>query len=260
MQWRVLPYAGTRGIPGVTNQRITAVFFDLDETLIEHRFTPQEIMARVYDAHAELFDGVDMTAFGQSLRRSANDMWYMMIDGVLPGEIGRVYMFKNALRAMSLDDSAAESMLEVFETTMLEGTRPYSDAHATLGALRESGIALGIITNGYSVMQRRKIEHHGFGECVDHILVSEEVGAHKPDPRIFQEALSRVKAEPRQAMHVGDHTTNDIGGAMNAGLAAALYDPAGDRISELRENRDAKEPTHVIAKLSEVLQIANHRD
>lgn len=235
---------------------IAAVFFDLDETLIEHTLTPQDIMRTVYDAHPEVFDGVDRVTFGETLWRTANDMWYMMFDGVLPGEIARLYMFKNALRALELDQTAAESMVDIFETTMLESTRPYPDAHATLDALREGGIALGIITNGYTVMQRKKIEHHGFLDRVHHVLVSEAVGAHKPDPRIFQEALSRVDVPPHQAIMVGDHTTNDIGGAIGAGLAAALYDPEGDRIAPLREDEHAPQPTHVIARLAEILKIA----
>ena len=243
----------------MTSQRISAVFFDLDETLIEHTLTPQDMMRRVYDAHSEVFNGVDLTAFGQTLRRTANDMWYMMIDGALPGEIGRLYMFKNALRAMGLDQSAAESMLEVFDSTMLESTRPYSDSHATLGALRDAGIALGIITNGYTVMQRKKIEHHGFLECVDHVLVSEAVGAHKPDLRIFEEALSVTGTKAAAAMHVGDHFVNDIQGALDAGLQAALYDPAGDRAQAL-EQAGGTPPTHIISRLKEVLGLVGCRE
>ena len=45
----------------MTAQRIAAVFFDLDETLIEHTLKPQDIMRIVYDAHDEVFNGVDWT-------------------------------------------------------------------------------------------------------------------------------------------------------------------------------------------------------
>ena len=239
----------------MTSQRISAVFFDLDETLIEHLWTGPEIIKGIYDAHAGVLDGIDPVAFGKTVWRKANDMWHMMYDGILPGEIARVYTFKNTLRELKLDTSAAESMGKTFESVMLESTRPSPGAADVLDALRDAGIATGIITNGYTMMQRRKIEHHGFGGQVDHILISEAVGAHKPDVRIFQAALSAIDAKAEDVMHVGDHFVNDIEGALDAGLQATLYDPTGERAQALEETTPAIQPSHIIGRLTEVLAI-----
>ena len=239
----------------MSSQRISAVFFDLDETLIEHLWTGPEIVKGIYDAHANVLDGIDPVAFGKAVWRKANDMWHMMYDGILPGEIARVYTFKNTLRELNLDTSVAESMGKTFESLMIESTRPSPGAADVLDALRGAGVSTGIITNGYTMMQRRKIEHHGFSGCVDHVFVSEAVGAHKPDIRIFEAALLAVDAKAGDAMHVGDHFVNDIEGALDAGLQAALYDPTGERAQALEETAPGAQPNHVIAQLTEVLAI-----
>ncbi len=236
----------------MTNQNISAVFFDLDETLIEHSWSGPEIVKGIYDTHAEALDGIDPGLFGKTVWCKANDMWHMMYDGILPGEIARVYTFKNTLRELELDTSVAESMGQTFESIILESTSRSPGAVEVLDTLRAAGVNTGIITNGYTFMQRRKIEHHGFSDLVDHIFVSEAVGAHKPDLRIFEEALSTVGTEAAAAMHVGDHLVNDIEGALDAGLQAALYDPAGERAQAL-EHAGGKPPTHIISRLTEVL-------
>lgn len=238
----------------MASKRIAAVFFDLDETLINHHWTGPEIIKGIYLAHADVLDGIDPSVFGKTVWRKANDMWHMMYDGILSGEIARVYMFKNALRELELDTSTAESMGQTFESIMLEGTSPSAGAVDVLDALRAAGVKTGIITNGYTVMQRRKIEHHGFTDRVDHIFVSEAVGAHKPDVRIFDHALSTTGARADEAIHVGDHLVNDVEGALDAGLRAALYDPAGDRAQAL-EQAGGRPPTHVLSRLGEILGV-----
>jgi len=102
---------------------------------------------------------------------------------------------------------------------------PTEGAHALLDTLSASGIPTGIITNGFSFLQKRKAEAHGLAERVRFVLTSEDAGAHKPDARIFARALATVGVAARDAWHVGDHRDNDIAGALNAGLGAVWYVP-----------------------------------
>ena len=61
----------------------------------------------------------------------------------------------------------------------------------------------------------------------DVLIISGEVGADKPDPRIFQAALSALDIRPQQAVFVGDDTRTDVGGAQAAGCRAVLIDRRG---------------------------------
>jgi putative hydrolase of the HAD superfamily len=65
---------------------------------------------------------------------------------------------------------------------------------------------------------------------VDRLVVSEEAGASKPDPRIFEIALARAGCAAEEAVMVGDSWTNDILGARAAGIRAIWFD------------RDARDP------------------
>lgn len=57
---------------------------------------------------------------------------------------------------------------------------------------------------------------------------SEEVGATKPNPRIFQAAVAKAGCSPGEAVHVGDLPEKDIRGAKAAGLMAILVGPGVD--------------------------------
>jgi len=62
----------------------------------------------------------------------------------------------------------------------------------------------------------------GIGPLLDAQVYADRVGVPKPDRRIFAEALSKFGVEPEQALHVGDGIVEDFGGALAAGMKAAL--------------------------------------
>jgi HAD superfamily hydrolase (TIGR01549 family) len=89
-----------------------------------------------------------------------------------------------------------------------------------LGRLRASGGSSIVVTNGQSAVQRAKLDHTGLAKLVDRVVISEEVGVVKPDPRIFAIALDGL-ADPADAWMVGDNLEADILGAARAGLSTA---------------------------------------
>jgi FMN phosphatase YigB (HAD superfamily) len=99
----------------------------------------------------------------------------------------------------------------------------YHDAAATLDALRARGLALGIITNA-PVGMRPTIEAlAGAWVCPEHIVISDEVGAYKPDATIFVQAAARLGAAPGACLFVGDNPEVDALGAVRAGYARGLW-------------------------------------
>jgi putative hydrolase of the HAD superfamily len=94
-------------------------------------------------------------------------------------------------------------------------------AHALLEALRSRGLRLAVVANGWpepARLTRRRMTELGIADRVDEIVLADEVGARKPDARIFQAALERLGVEPGEAIHVGDRLDDDVAGAANAGL------------------------------------------
>ncbi len=58
---------------------------------------------------------------------------------------------------------------------------------------------------------------HGLDRFFEHIIVSSEVGASKPHPRMFDTALRLMGADAGTSWHVGDDERCDIHGAHNCG-------------------------------------------
>jgi HAD superfamily hydrolase (TIGR01549 family) len=113
-------------------------------------------------------------------------------------------------------------MLIAWRDMVLEEAVPFEDTYYVLDAVRKT-YKTGILTNGFKVLQRQKINKYRLADHVDFTLVSEEVGYHKPDPRIFEQALQLAdSALPAETLYVGDNPVTDIQGALNAGITPIL--------------------------------------
>ncbi|WP_327365879.1 HAD family hydrolase [Streptomyces sp. NBC_01217] len=90
--------------------------------------------------------------------------------------------------------------------------RPYPDAAEVLGALRDSGIRVGVVSNiGWDL--RPVFRAHGLDALVDAYVLSYEHGVQKPDPRLFRTACTLLGQDPADVVMVGDEPRADGGAA-----------------------------------------------
>ncbi len=92
----------------------------------------------------------------------------------------------------------------------------FTDVPAVLAALQEAGYRLGVISN-FDRRLRKVLDDLGLAASFEHIVISSEVGADKPAPRIYAEALRLFGVPAGRALHVGDDPHKD-GGAEHVGL------------------------------------------
>lgn len=89
-------------------------------------------------------------------------------------------------------------------------------------------IPIIIVTNGISEVQRGRLAHSPLRRYLSGMVVSEELGVSKPDPRIAEEALRLAGCTDRSgAVLMGDSVTADIPCALNAGIDSILFAPDG---------------------------------
>jgi putative hydrolase of the HAD superfamily len=100
---------------------------------------------------------------------------------------------------------------------------PYPDAAPALAQLREAGMLLAVVSN-WDCSLPDVLAEVGLGGAVDAVVVSAEVGVAKPDPRIFEVALERLRRDATEALAVGDSLETDVAGARAAGVRAVLLD------------------------------------
>lgn len=117
----------------------------------------------------------------------------------------------------------------------------------TLRALRERGITVAVLTNGWNPMQARKAERAGFQGP---ILVSSEIGVQKPAPRAFEMLLGALGTDPDHAWYVGDDPQSDVAGAHAAGMRAVWVN--WERKTYPGE---LAPPDHTIADFRELLEL-----
>ena len=118
--------------------------------------------------------------------------------------------------ARELAEQAFEVFLEARHAVQL-----FPEVHPTLELLANH-YSLGVLTNGNADVRRL-----GLADYFDFTLCAEELGVGKPDPRPFCEALKRAGVAAEHAVHIGDHPSDDIGGAQRAGMRAIWFNPTG---------------------------------
>ncbi|PIM68170.1 hydrolase [Streptomyces sp. JV178] len=141
--------------------------------------------------------------------------------------------FTGLSRRVSLPDPALHDALYDRHMTP-PAWRPYPDAAEVLAALRERGVAVGVVSNiGWDL--RPVFRAHGLDPYVGTYVLSYEHGIQKPDPRLFTLACEALGVDARDALMVGDDRRAD-GGAAALGCAVHFVDhlPADSRPDGLR--------------------------
>jgi putative hydrolase of the HAD superfamily len=100
------------------------------------------------------------------------------------------------------------------------------DALPALDALAARGVALGVVSN-WDCSLPDLLAELGVADRFAAVSVSAVVGAAKPDPAIFADALGRLGVPADRALHCGDRPDADCVGARRAGLRAVLIDRLG---------------------------------
>lgn len=139
-----------------------------------------------------------------------------------------------------------------YEGLLAQTYHLYDDALPVLDTIRNAGIPMSLITNGIAQVQRGRLRATGTASYFKAIVISEEIGIQKPDPRYFSVALRKAREAGTSAEHplvVGDSPTSDIRGGIAAGWDTCWVNRFGMTL-----DHDAV-PTHEISSLLELPRI-----
>jgi putative hydrolase of the HAD superfamily len=180
---------------------VALAIFDLDNTLID-REGPFRRWAEAFAAR----HGLD----------PAEVDWLVTADG--DGFTSRVEFVTEIRQRYGLS-RPVEALLRDFRQEIVALVEPDPSVASALDELRARGWRVAIATNGATDQQWAKIRRTGLDDHVDAVAVSEEVGASKPDRRVFEVAAQRCGTSLSTVdWMVGDCATRDIGGAQALGL------------------------------------------
>ena len=114
--------------------------------------------------------------------------------------------------------------LALWGTAIIWGYGFLPEAVPVLRELRRRGYKTGVITNGPSLLQNRKLDVSGLRPLLDIAVVSGDETVpggrfiHKPDPEIFRRTAARLGVACASCLYVGDHPVNDLQGSRSAGM------------------------------------------
>lgn len=127
--------------------------------------------------------------------------------------------------------------------------RPFEGALEVLQQLRQQGQRMGLLTNGCSLFQRRKLQRYALEPLFELILIEGELGYGKPDARVFRAALDHFGVPATDTWMIGDNLDADIAGAQQVGITGIWHDATGQGIPA----SSRVVPARVIRKLNELL-------
>ena len=205
-----------------------ALSLDLDGTLLDPQDFPAAI-ERACDEIASLLPGLDgarlFEANGRVWRDYSGEIeaeWELARDDTEIVNEG----WRSTFRACDFDydDATLEIARRVFSGHAQRSLRLYDDVEGLLDSIEIPTI---LVTNGPPIIQREKLRVLGIEDRFDVVVVSGEIGFAKPDPRVFDAALSSLGVAAEGTWHVGDNPDTDVAGARAAGLVAVWLNRDG---------------------------------
>ena len=206
---------------------IKAVWFDLDDTLFDHTYC----VCRGLDAVRQECPALSERS-SEELAVPYNRALNSLYGDYLRGEFDfyemrrrKLKLFYAAAQVVESEVPSLEEFHRIYDAAYRIHRRATPGSIEFLQRLAHSGMTLAILTNGHQSGQQEKLHLIGLEWMVPHLLTSEQAGAPKPDPRIYEWALEQTCQNPGNVLMVGDNLENDVEAALRCGLSATLYDP-----------------------------------
>lgn len=201
------------------------IILDLDNTLYEYKTPHLASMQQVFKALSENYNlkKDQAEAYFQESRKK--------IHKELHGHAAshnRLLYFQLLLERINANPFHALSLYELYWDTFLSHMSLYPKAMEWLINCKKENKNIAVLTDLTAHIQYRKIYTLKIQDYIDYIITSEEVGIEKPNPKMFQKALDKLKCKPEEAVMIGDNFEKDIKGATDFGIKAIWFNPGMD--------------------------------
>ncbi|SEB56166.1 HAD family hydrolase [Paenibacillus sp. GP183] len=216
---------------------IKAILFDLDNTILDRTSTFNNFINSFLKTYFDHFE-MKQEIFDRII--------YLDQDG---------YKDKQELFSELLEELPWElkplktELLDFYSTEYVKNAVLMEHAREIVQHLRKK-YKTGLITNGKTVIQYGKIDQLEIRNDFDLIIVSEEAGIKKPDPKIFELALRKLELSPEQCIFIGDHPVNDIEGAAKIGMKTIWM-----KVNQPWKDGLTAKPLHSIERLNELYEL-----
>ncbi len=204
-----------------TNSPVKAVLFDLDDTLYDHLHSARQGLIGLTERYPYM-KAVSL----ETLERRFSDVLESTHTSMLAGQMNqteaRCRRFQHLFGSFDVEISEQQALQDYarFREDYDASCRVVAGSHSVLRQLRARDIRLAVVTNNMVREQIKKLNRLGLTDYFEVVSISEEVGAAKPDSRIYLTTLQRLQLATHDVVMVGDSLTTDIAGAMALNIAS----------------------------------------
>jgi len=199
-------------------QMIKAIYFDLDNTLVDRSASIDEFARRFVKTFSSELKNTTPPQVSNIVKELDNggylpsDSKYNKIFKAVGGELSNQLAWVRRLSA----DTISDYWKAEFPKCSVE----MDGATALVTHLHQKKYHLGIISNGAEQSRLSTIKATSFGHLFTQIVSSEKFGMSKPEPSIFEHTVSLANYKACECVYIGDHPIKDVQGASNAGMKA----------------------------------------
>jgi len=181
----------------VNRQRVHAVLFDLDGTILD---TAPDLLAALNGLRAQRgLAAVAMDGFRSLVSRGSR----AMLDWGVPGFAGA----DEVRRRADIDD-----FLDIYLADVCSRTCLFDGMAALLDDLAARDLPLAVVTNKPILLAQQVLDHLGLSRRFGAILGGDSLARRKPDPLPVLTACTQLGVEPERALMVGDDARDILAG------------------------------------------------
>ena len=199
--------------------RYKQLILDVDDTLIDTFATEHDSLEMLFKSR-----GWRLTNdFEREFHAYNEGLWRRLEKGELELEELDKVMFPALIKKYCGVEVDGMDVANEFHDYFHNGHKLLPGAEATLRYAKRLGYHLAILSNGEQFGQEHRLRLAGVHDYFDLIVTSEEAGAQKPNPEIFDYFFSRSEFSPSETLFFGDGLSSDILGAAGYGFDSIWY-------------------------------------
>lgn len=205
------------------NRRYDVLLCDADDTIFDFGRAEENAFALACEAM-----GLEATAERLALYSQINlALWKLLEQGGITQKALRVRRFEQFLDAIGRGELDAGEMGAAFVDALGRQSVPLPGAVEAV-ARWSRVLPVIIVTNGIARVQHSRMDKSPVKAYLSGMVISEEVGAAKPDPKMIEAGLAMAGVtDKRRALVLGDSLSSDMTAAANAGVDACWFNPKG---------------------------------
>ena len=210
--------------------KIHHIFFDLDHTLWDFDKNSELAFDLIFKENHPTLDTKSFVEIYAPINQLCWKLY--QFDKITHQEL-RYKRLKDSFDAMKYDisDADIDQMAIDYITFLPQNNLLFEGAKEVLEYLNPN-YKLHIITNGFAEVQYKKLKNSGISDYFASVTNSEMAGVKKPNPKIFQFALSLANATKENSIMIGDCIDADVKGALSFGMEAIFFNEKKEAISK----------------------------